>query len=117
MPLLPAEQTERLRTYANPTYGYRRGADGEVEKDLFDGAIPPGWADNPADVDDVTASEPASEPVDVDGERPDFMAMDKDELEAYAREALGLEIDKRRRIDNLVEQVSDAYAAAHEAGA
>ena len=32
-------------------------------------------------------------------------AMNKDELEAYARKAFGFELDKRRKIDDLVEQV------------
>lgn len=31
--------------------------------------------------------------------------MNKDELEAYARKSLAFEIDKRRKLDDLVEQV------------
>lgn len=31
--------------------------------------------------------------------------MNKDELETYARKTFGFELDKRRRIDDLIEQV------------
>lgn len=34
-----------------------------------------------------------------------FDTMNKDELEEYARKHFGFELDKRRRIDDLVEQV------------
>lgn len=40
-----------------PTMGYRRGEDGEIEKDVFDGVIPKGWADSPASVDDPASLE------------------------------------------------------------
>lgn len=49
--LTQQDQQQRLREFANPTYGYRRGEDGEIEKDLFDGELPEGWFDSPADVD------------------------------------------------------------------
>lgn len=56
MSLLPAEIQRRLREYASPTWGYRKGADGAVEKQLFDGALPAGWADSPARVDEAKAT-------------------------------------------------------------
>lgn len=41
----------RAAEYGNPTWGYRRGEGGEIEKDLFDGDPPPGWFDSPAKID------------------------------------------------------------------
>jgi len=44
----------RIKECANPTFGYRRGEDGEIEKDIFDGEpLPAGWVDSPAEVDEV----------------------------------------------------------------
>lgn len=34
----------------NPTWGYRKGDNGEVEAKLFDGKLPKGWHDSPAKV-------------------------------------------------------------------
>lgn len=52
MTVLPdGDVQEKLRSFANPRWGYRRGLDGEIEKDLFDGFLPSGWADSPAKVD------------------------------------------------------------------
>jgi hypothetical protein len=53
------EIQRRLKQYGSPAYGYRRAGDGEIEKDLFDGALPAGWAGSPADV-----GKPASTAVD-----------------------------------------------------
>ena len=34
-----------------PTWGYRRGKDGEIESRIFDdGKLPKGWVDSPAKV-------------------------------------------------------------------
>ena len=46
---------QRVREYENPTFGYRRGEDGGVEKDIFDGEVPEGWVDSPAKVDGAMA--------------------------------------------------------------
>jgi hypothetical protein len=44
----------RIKECANPTFGYRRGEDGEIEKDIFDGEpLPAGWVGSPAEVDEV----------------------------------------------------------------
>ncbi len=44
----------RIRECATPTFGYRRGEDGEIEKDIFDGEpLPAGWVDSPAKVDEA----------------------------------------------------------------
>lgn len=51
MTLTVGEMQRRLREYKAPRFGYRRGEDGEIEKDLFDGVLPDGWADSPAKVD------------------------------------------------------------------
>ena len=40
----------RIREYENPTFGYRLGEDGEIEKEIFDGEPSEGWYDSPADV-------------------------------------------------------------------
>lgn len=37
--------------------------------------------------------------------------MNKDELETYAREKLGFEVDKRRRLDDLIMQVKHIAAS------
>ena len=47
------ELQARIRECENPTFGYRRGEDGEIEKDIFNGYIPHGWVDSPADVGDM----------------------------------------------------------------
>lgn len=56
--ILPGEMTRRLREFKAPTFGYRRAADGSIDKDLFDGALPDGWADSPAKVDWMEAAPP-----------------------------------------------------------
>ncbi len=38
-------------------------------------------------------------------EAKNFKEMDKDQLEEYARKAFGVELDKRRRLPDLIEQV------------
>jgi len=48
MPSFNAEEQRRVREYEAPTFGYRLGADGEIEKEVFDGVIPKGWFDTPA---------------------------------------------------------------------
>lgn len=45
--LTHGEIQRRMKEYENPGWGYRRSADGEVEKMLFDGDPPEGWADSP----------------------------------------------------------------------
>ena len=45
------ELQTRIKACESPTFGYRRGEDGEIEKDIFDGEIPDGWVDSPAKVD------------------------------------------------------------------
>ncbi len=50
----------RIKECENPTFGYRRGEDGEIEKDIFDGEpLPDGWVDSPARVDEVGIVRPA----------------------------------------------------------
>jgi hypothetical protein len=63
------EIQRRLRAYASPCYGYRRAADGTIEKDLFDGVRPEGWADSPAAVGEAPTWKrpPAKEASDTDG--------------------------------------------------
>jgi hypothetical protein len=47
-----AKMQARILKFANPTFGYRRGGDGEIEKEIFDGEpLPEGWVDSPAKVD------------------------------------------------------------------
>ena len=38
---------ERLRTYEDPQWGYRKRG-GKMETELFDGPLPEGWHDSPA---------------------------------------------------------------------
>ncbi len=53
------ELQARIRECENPTFGYRRGEDGEVEKDIFDGEpLPAGWVDSPAKVDGEVVTAP-----------------------------------------------------------
>lgn len=52
------EIQRRARSYANPLWGYRRGDDGGIDKDLFDGELPVGWYDSPAKVTTFAASQP-----------------------------------------------------------
>ena len=48
-----ASMQARILEFENPTFGYRRGEDGGIEKDVFEGEpLPEGWADSPAKVDD-----------------------------------------------------------------
>lgn len=54
--------------------------------------------------------ESAPESSEQDG--PDFDAMSKMKLEAYAREHLNIELDRRHKKSDLVEQVKAAYADA-----
>lgn len=86
-----------------PTWMYRLN-DGEVESQLFDSdEIPKGWQDSPP-----KQAESASESASDDGVDPyDIDAMSKDELELFARD-FGLELDKRRKIESLREQVREA---------
>ena len=57
------ELQARIRECENPTFGYRRGEDGEIEKDIFDGEpLPAGWVDSPAKIDEaVNFSTPTPE--------------------------------------------------------
>ncbi len=58
------EIQKRIRECENPTFGYRRGGDGEIEKDIFDGEpLPAGWVDSPAMVDEVRAAVTTTLPV------------------------------------------------------
>lgn len=59
MTLSMPEMQHRLKTYTNPTFGYRKGKDGEIEKDLFDGELPKGWSDSPAAFDKPKKEEKA----------------------------------------------------------
>jgi len=45
------------------------------------------------------------------GETPDFTAMSKTELEAWARDRHGVNLDRRRRKDALIEEVRALTAA------
>lgn len=48
MPPFDVEIQRKLREYKNATFGYRRGKDGGVESDVFEGDPPKGWSDSPA---------------------------------------------------------------------
>ena len=48
MALSAVEIQRRLREFEKPTFGYRKGKDGEIEKELFNGNLPKGWYDSPA---------------------------------------------------------------------
>jgi hypothetical protein len=63
------EIQRRLREYETPQWGYRRGKDGGVEKDLFDGTLPKGWFDSPARVDGADDDKP-SDPEPVNAPEP-----------------------------------------------
>ena len=45
MPPVDGEIQRRLREYEAPTWGYRKGDDGKIESDVFDGELPEGCAD------------------------------------------------------------------------
>ena len=59
------EMQARIRECENPTFGYRRGEDGQIEKDIFEGEpLPAGWVESPALLDEVATAplEPAESP-------------------------------------------------------
>lgn len=58
MSISVGEMQRRLNEYAHPRFGYRRGPDGEIDKDLFDGVLPEGWTDSPAKVEAVSHETP-----------------------------------------------------------
>lgn len=75
----------------DPTWMYRRAADGGVEARLFDAGGPPaGWFDSPAAIAD-----------------PALESMTKRELEGFARRRFGVDLDRRRSAVNLRRQVGD----------
>jgi len=86
----------------DPTWMYRRRADGGVEARLFDGGrLPPaahGWRDSPAALPER------------------FASMSKKELEAYARTRFGVELDRRRSRPVLLRQVQELAALARREG-
>lgn len=49
MPPVDGELQRKLREFEDPRFGYRLDKEGELVKDLFDGPLPKGWVDNPAD--------------------------------------------------------------------
>lgn len=51
MPPFDAEEQRKMRAYDTPVYGYRLDEDGDVEAAIFDGELPDGWADSPAELD------------------------------------------------------------------
>ena len=55
---------QKLREYDEPRWGYRKRADGTIEKDVFDTYLPSGWADSPARVDvvEIAGEAPAEQP-------------------------------------------------------
>lgn len=74
----------------NPTWMYRL-KDGAVEAKIFDSDdLPKGWVDAPPKV-----------------EAFDLETADKNALEAYAKEKHGVDLDKRKGIDKLREQVRE----------
>ncbi len=54
MQLTDAAMQDRILKFDNPTFGYRRGENGEIEKDVFEGEpLPDGWVDSPAKVEET----------------------------------------------------------------
>lgn len=85
MPHLSSYQiTERMKAFAAPTWGYRRLPDGSVDKDLFDGALPAGWAATPADLPAAAAPKPAQAPT-----APGYQGMTFPQLSALLKERTG----------------------------
>ena len=89
----------------DPTWLYRRARDGAVEARLFDtgeSADPAeDWRDSPAKLPDA-----APDP---------FGDMSKTELETYALERFGVDLDRRRTFKFLREQLRELAANTQEA--
>lgn len=89
----------------SPTWLYRRARDGAVEARIFDGDTLPnpadGWRDSPAKLPEL-----APDP---------FAEMSKAELEAYALERFGVDLDRRRTLKFLREQLRELAANTGEA--
>lgn len=66
MSISDVEAARKTSEYENPTFGYRKGADGEIEKDIFDGVLPKGWVDSPAKVGKRKKAEAAKEATEDD---------------------------------------------------
>lgn len=61
MPVDMAE-VEKLRTYENPTYGYRMGENGDCIKQLFDcEVLPSGWVDSPTRIEETKNVQPGTQ--------------------------------------------------------
>ena len=88
----------------DPTWMYRRAADGTLEAEIFaGGAARLGWVDSPAKVGVVDA-----DPSDDGGTAmPDLEAMTKDEIEALVLARTGVDLDKRRSLAVLPEQARE----------
>ncbi len=88
----------------NPTWLYRRARDGAVEARIFDGDTLPdpadGWRDSPAKLPQLA---PAP-----------FAEMSKAEPEAYALERFGVDLDRRRTLKFLREQLRELAAKTGE---
>ena len=75
----------------DPTWMYRRAADGGVAARIFDAdALPAGWFDSPAALRD-----------------PELSSLSKREIEALARHRFGVELDRRRSAEVLRRQVRE----------
>ena len=86
-----------------PTWMYRRRADGGVEARVFAAdTIPDGWADSPARLDAATAA-------------LSLAALTRKQLLTYARTELGVEIDPKLGRAALRREV-EALIAGHNAG-
>lgn len=84
-----------------PTWAYQKGEDGELVSRLFPSPdeIPSGWADSPATIDDSGHHDVKLED------------LDKDELERFAKEEFGVDLDKRKSQPKLVAQVRELMDA------
>lgn len=75
-----------------PTWMYRQ-VDGKTVGKIFDSEdIPAGWSDNCYAVNEA----PENEIIEIDN---------KDDLEQYAKERFGVDIDKRKKLSTLLKEV------------
>jgi len=107
------ERQRCLREFNSPTVGYRRAEDGVIESMIFDGEIPDGWVDSPANVGDMPPPvSTAPEPVPDDaGDMPAAPASTYEDLKInelraeYKRRTgagPGLDVGKRMLIETLI---------------
>ncbi len=115
MPPLAAEIQRKLREYEAPTYGYRKGADGEIEEEVFDGSLPKGWADSPAMVGESKATKaPDTTEPDTDKFTPPYGQYSFGQLRAEFKRRTGGGPKRGTDTAGLIEALEDLDAAPEE---